>query len=46
MSLNPKAKRVFVMSAKDHVATELLGRAKYVNLKKLEREIAHSYRPR
>lgn len=36
-------KRVIVMSTKGHIAKELLDRAKYVNLKKLQTEI--SYHP-
>lgn len=34
-------KRVIVMSTKGHVAKELLDRAKYINIKKLEDQIAY-----
>ena len=43
--LKARRKRVIVMSTKRHVARELVERAKYVNIKKLEREISYKKVP-
>lgn len=40
--LKKQHKRVIVMSSKHHVARELIERAKYVNIKKLEKKIKFS----
>jgi len=39
--LKSRRKRVLVMSSKHHIARELVERAKYVNLRKLEQELSY-----
>ena len=43
--LKARGKRVFVMSAKHHVSRELIERAKYINLRKLEADISYKNDP-